>query len=121
MVASALQQAIHTHTPLGEAVCLYIRTLAKGLGANLTNEPDWQKTTFNEKTDPYSGEISLVGTWKNGNRYGTATFFPDGRVFAEYQLLVNHPEKPRKFVESVSVWGHLGALKQEANLLDLPE
>lgn len=120
-MSSTLQHAIAQHTALGEEVCAYIQHLAAGFGLPLAPAPNWQATHFEQKVDPYSQEVSLLGTWQDGSRYGTATFFPDGRVFAEYQLLIPHPQYPDKFVESVSVWGHGGALKQAVNLLDVPQ
>lgn len=120
MAANPLQQAIDAHTALGEEVCHHVQTFAGTLGLDLGGRPHWPATRFSETTDPYSREVSLVGTWQDGQRFGTATFFPDGRVFAEYQLLVPHPAQPAKFVESVSIWGRAGALKREANLLDMP-
>ncbi len=96
---------------LGVEVCLAIRRQVEKLGLEIGDEPVWAEAAFVEQADPYSGERSLVGTWRGKARYGTVTLFPDGRVFAEYQVLLPHPALPGHYVEAVQVWGRAGALK----------
>lgn len=102
---------------LGAAVCRAIREQVGKLGLDIGPEPVWELALFGSRTDPYSREESLVGTWQGSARYGTVTFFPDGRVFAEYQVLLPHPGRPDHYVEAVQVWGRAGALKGEAVLV----
>lgn len=90
---------------LGESVCAALRGQVEKLGLSIGDEPRWSEASFSERTDPFSQEISLIGTWRETMRYGTVTFFPDGRIFAEYQVLLPHPEKPEHYVESVQIWG----------------
>lgn len=90
---------------IGEAVCAALRGQVEKLGLSIGAEPIWAKATFTEKADPFSQEISLIGTWHGQQRYGTVTFFPDGRVFAEYQVLLPHPQQADSYVESVQIWG----------------
>jgi hypothetical protein len=96
---------------LGAEVCLAIRRQVEKLGLEIGDEPVWAEAGFAEQADPYTGESSLVGTWRGKARYGTVTLFPDGRVFAEYQVLLPHPALPGHYVEAVQVWGRAGALK----------
>lgn len=96
---------------LGSEVCLAIRRQVEKLGLTIGDEPVWAEASFADEVDPYSGERSLVGTWRGKARYGTVTLFPDGRVFAEYQVLLPHPAQPGHYVEAVQVWGRAGALK----------
>jgi len=95
----------------GIEVCQAIRRQVEKLGLEIGDEPVWAEACFAEQTDPYSGERSLVGTWRGKARYGTVTLFPDGRVFAEYQVLLPLPGQPGQYVEAVQVWGRAGALK----------
>lgn len=96
---------------LGNEVCLAIRRQVEKLGLTIGAEPVWAEASFADEVDPYSGERSLVGTWRGKARYGTVTLFADGRVFAEYQVLLPHPAQPGYYVEAVQVWGRAGALK----------
>lgn len=96
---------------LGNEVCQAIRRQVEKLGLTIGDEPVWAEACFADEVDPYSGERSLVGTWRGKARYGTVTLFPDGRVFAEYQVLLPHPAQPGHYVEAVQVWGWAGALK----------
>ena len=90
---------------LGEAICAALRRQVEKLGLSIGDEPDWSQASFVETVDPYSQDINLVGTWRGQARYGTVTLFSDGRVFAEYQVLLPHPKKPDSYVESVQIWG----------------
>jgi hypothetical protein len=106
---------------LGEAVCAALRAQVERLGLSIGDEPVWQAATVDMTRDPYTQESSLVATWRGGERFGTATFFPDGRVFAEYQVLLPHPCQDGQFVESVQVWGRPDALRGEAVMIAFPE
>lgn len=96
---------------LGAEICLAVRRQVEKLGLEIGDEPIWAEAAFVEQIDPFSGERSLVGAWRGKARYGTVTLFPDGRVFAEYQVLLPHPKMPGYYVEAVQVWGRAGALK----------
>ncbi len=103
---------------LGEAVCAAVRAQVEKLGLSIGDEPVWAEATFAEKTDPFSQEISRIGTWRGKRRYGTVTLFPDGRVFAEYQVLLAHPVKTGSYVESVQVWGRPEKLRGYARIVE---
>lgn len=90
---------------LGDSVCAALRRQVEKLGLSIGDEPVWAQATFVETVDPYSQEINLIGTWRGQARYGTVTIFPDGRVFAEYQVLLPHPQKAGSYVEAVQIWG----------------
>lgn len=99
---------------LGDAVCAALRGQVAKLGLSIGDEPLWADAVFAEKADPFSQEISLIGTWRGKLRYGTVTLFPDGRVFAEYQVLLPHPSKADSYIESVQIWGRPQQLRGEA-------
>jgi hypothetical protein len=103
---------------LGDKVCAAVRRQVEKLGLSIGDEPVWAKATFVEKVDPYSQQINLIGTWRGGARYGTVTIFPDGRIFAEYQVLLPHPEKEGSYVEAVQVWGFPEKLRGDAVLAE---
>lgn len=102
----------------GAAVCRAIREQVGKLGLDIGPEPVWEQAVFRSQTDPFSQETSLVGTWQGGQRYGTVTFFADGRVFAEYQVLLSHPERHDAYVEAVQVWGRPEKLRGEAVIVE---
>lgn len=96
---------------LGAEVCLAIRRQVDKLGLEIGDEPVWAEASFAEQADPYTGERSLVGIWRGKTRDGTVILFPNGRLYAEYQVLLPHPARPGYYVEAVQVWGRPGALK----------
>jgi hypothetical protein len=98
-----------------------VRQLAACFGVDLGNAPDRREAVFRLQTDPYSGETGLIGEWKGKARYGIITCFARDRVFAEYQLLIPHPQRPRQFIEALQVWGSYGELKSDAVFLEMPE
>lgn len=103
---------------LGAAVCAALRAQVAKLGLSIGDEPDWSVAVLEERRDPYSQECSLLAFWRGGARYGMATFFPDGRIFAEYQVLLPHPAQPDAYVEAVQVWGLPGQLRGDAVLVE---
>lgn len=121
---AARQQALAIHAETGRALCAAIRERAVGLGLPadcLGDKPQWDDARFTLKADPFSQEVSLYGEWQDGSRFGSVTLFPDGRVFAEYQVLEPHPQRPGQFIEAISLWGRPGAFKSEALLLEIPQ
>ncbi len=118
-----MTQAVAPGAPdpaVGALVCAALRHQAAKLGLSLGDEPVWAAASFATTKDPYSQEESLVGTWRGGQRYGTVTFFPDGRIFAEYQVLLPLPEAADRYVEAVQVWGQPDQLRGEAVIADFP-
>lgn len=104
----------------GEQLCAALRRQAQRAGVDLGDEPLWSAATLHTQLDPYSQECSIVATWRGGARFGTATFFPSGRVFAEYQVLLPAPCAPGHWVEAVQVWGALDALRGDIVLCTAP-
>jgi hypothetical protein len=102
----------------GEAVCAALRRQVEKLGLSIGCEPVWAEASFETATDPFSQEVSVVAYWRGKARFGKATFFPDGRVFAEYQVLLPHPEKDSHYVDSVQIWGRPQKLSGEAVLAE---
>jgi hypothetical protein len=96
----------------GQAVCAALRAQVERLGLSIGDEPQWAAIELVEQVDPFSQEISLVGAWR-GRRAGTLTLFPDGRVFAEYQVLLPCPGDAGRYVEAVQVWGKPPRLRGE--------
>jgi hypothetical protein len=110
----ALPSLVSTMAEQGEAVCTALRGQVEKLGLSIGDEPVWAAATFEEATDPFSQEVSVVAYWRGGQRFGKATFFPDGRIFAEYQVLLPHPEKEDSYIDSVQIWGNPKKLSGEA-------
>lgn len=96
---------------LGEAICAALRVQVEKLGLSIGAEPVWGDAHFSEAVDPFSREVSLVASWSGKLRDGKVTFFPDGRIFADYQVLLPHPQREEAFVEAVEVWGRPGELR----------
>jgi hypothetical protein len=103
---------------LGEAVCAALRSQVDKLGLSIGDEPVWAEATFEEATDPFSQEVSVVAYWRGKQRFGKANFFPDGRIFAEYQVLLPHPEKEDCYVDYVQIWGRPQKFGGEAVIAD---
>ena len=98
----------------GAAVCAALRGQVEKLGLSIGDEPVWEAASFEEATDPYSREVSIVAIWRGAARFGKATFFPDGRIFAEYQVLQANPADGDTYVDAVQVWGRPEKLRGEA-------
>lgn len=101
---------------VGEAVCAALRAQVEKLGLSIGDEPIWSQVSFEQAVDPFSQEVSAVAYWRGGSRFGKATFFPDGRIFAEYQVLQPHPSVEGHYVDYVQVWGKPEKLRGDAVL-----
>jgi len=107
----------------GEAVCVRLTDEIRKLGfpeeqiARL--RPDYAAARFETSTDPYSGETTRCGTWHDarGQRIGEIKFHGDGSFFAEFDVVLPHPEDSRWFVEGVTAWGRGDIIKAEPKLL----
>ncbi|ALG69306.2 hypothetical protein [Beggiatoa leptomitoformis] len=74
---------------------------------------------FELSRDPYDGQESLKGTWRNGKGHsvGSILFYPDGAFYAEYDIVRPHPSQEKWFVEAVTAWGRGDQVKTEPRLL----
>lgn len=75
--------------------------------------------TYVINQDPYDQSFSLSGTWldTNGYRCGEIQIRADGGIYAEVDVVRNHPTDPRWFIEAVTAWGNKQAIKTELRLL----
>ncbi|HOI51740.1 hypothetical protein ACLIIZ_15610 [Azonexus caeni] len=105
---------------IGESLCQALREQVGKLGLSIGDEPRWSAAGFETVRDPFSQEESVVAVWRGGERFGKATFFPDGRVFAEYQVLLPHPTQSGAYVDAVQVWGRPQAWRGEAVIVEYP-
>ena len=99
--------------PLGHAVCAALRQEITKLGLELPGEPDWQTARLSQRVDPYSKEVTHLASWQGEVRNGEIQFFADGRVFAEYHVLLPLPQDDTQYVEAVQVWGTAARLMGE--------
>lgn len=76
-----------------------------------------------QRADPFDQSLTRFHYWRDShnNILGSIQLHGCGRVFAEYDVLRNHPHKPGWFIESVSVWGDDSHLRSELQLLPLPD
>jgi hypothetical protein len=108
--------------PLGEAICGHLIAEIRKLGfpeEQLPLLPVFSLAAFTSPKDPFSGQESLIGTWRSlsGERLGEIKLHGDGSFYAEYDLALPHPSDTRWFVECVVAWGRDDIIKTEARLL----
>lgn len=85
--------------------------------------PAWETATFALQRDPASVEDALTGSWRGirGELRGSVVIHADGSFFAEYDILLPHPQRARWFIEAVTAWGGDAGVKAELRLLAMPE
>lgn len=115
------QKRVQAVTALGEKVCARLNDeiLKLGFAVGALPSVDWQAADFTLKRDPYSGEESVEGIWRDddGQRIGMILFHTGGSFFSEYDVSRPHPSDERWFVEAVTAWGDSDTVKAEARLL----
>lgn len=104
----------------GELVLNRIRNEAVRFGVRLDGL-QWSAGRFDRQRDPASGEDALVVVWKLDGRKVELVLRHDGNIFAECDLLIDHPQKPRFWMDTLTVWGTASALKAEPNLIEKPD
>ncbi|MBW9267873.1 MAG: hypothetical protein K1563_15220 [Candidatus Thiodiazotropha sp. (ex. Lucinisca nassula)] len=82
-----------------------------------------EEAVYRLERDPASCEYSLVGDWLDvrGFKFGTLLFHADGTFFVEQDIVRQHPQKEKWFVEAVNAWGRHEKIKVEARLIPMPE
>jgi hypothetical protein len=115
----------HLPTEAEASVCLLVDTLRSEATQYLPADklPDIRVETLDFATviDPANGKPGYEGVWRNAlnERVGKLIINSDGSYFAEYDLCVLHPLRPRWFIEAVTAWGRDGAVKAEPRLLPM--
>ena len=79
----------------------------------------FEDAEFFLKPDPYSGEQTLEGIWRDEQKMkrGSILFHSDGTFYAEWDVVSPHPNKASWFVEAVTAWGKDDLVKSEPRLL----
>ena len=95
------------------------RLVETGLEDALNVIPRPELAQYEVRVDPFDSSETLVGTWldKHGSQTGEIQVRPSGSVYAEVDVVRNHPNDGRWFVESVTAWGDRDNIKTELSLL----
>lgn len=106
--------------PTGEAVLTLLRSEAVRYGVSLPVLL-WNSARFEAQKDPSTGESALLARWQAEGRNVNLTLRPDGHIYGECDLLVDHPKRPGFWIDTLAVWGVPPGLKFEPNLIAKPE
>ena len=76
-------------------------------------------TSLDVRKDPFDGTETLYGEWHDahGQMVGNLQIRQGGQVFAEFDIILPHPTKPKWFIEAVEAWGDVNQLKTELRLI----
>ena len=120
-----LSEHITINRHLAESVCERLSEEINKLGfaaAEIKHYPNYDDASFVLIKDPYTGEYNLTCYWYDAfdkQRIGRLQFNSDGTFYAEYDVVKNHPAKPKWFVEGVTAWVKADNIKAEAKLLPM--
>ncbi|WP_317929955.1 hypothetical protein [Halioxenophilus sp. WMMB6] len=98
---------------------LRLRLTDTGMEDALNVIPRPELAQYRLQVDPFDGSETLVGTWldTHGSQTGEVQIRPNGSVYAEVDVVRDHPNDVRWFVESVTAWGNRQEIKTELRLL----
>ena len=90
-----------------------------GIKDAMTILPGPDQAEYSLQVDPFDKGETLLAVWKtpSGVRQGELQIRPDGTVFAEMDIVRDHPNDVRWFVEAVTAWGRPESIKTELRLL----
>lgn len=103
----------------GEQVLERLRAEAARHGVALPGLA-WDAAHFELQRDPASGHDALLARWQCGGRNAMLTLRPDGHVYGECDLLIDHPARPGIWMDTLAVWGLPPELRIEPNLIVKP-
>lgn len=112
-------------TEANASACLLVDTLrgeaTQYLPADKLPDIRVESLAFTTVIDPANGKPGYEGVWRNtlNERVGKVIINSDGSYFAEFDLCVLHPLRPRWFIEAVTAWGRDGRVKAEPRLLPM--
>ena len=109
-----------TARPLGELVLDRLRAQAAQYGVELVGL-NWDAARFNKQRDPATSLDALLAHWECNGRNVQITLRPDGHVYGECDLLIDHPARPGFWMDTLAVWGLPPALRCEPSLIVKPE
>jgi len=74
---------------------------------------------FELRKDPYDQSESLCAQWINGHgeKCGNLQILGNGQLYAEFDVLLDHPTDERWFIEAITAWGSNGELRTDLQLL----
>lgn len=98
-------------TMLSELSALNLDQAGEGLNSPLKN--------LEVRKDPFDGVETLYGEWRDAHNQmvGSLQIMATGKVFAEFDVVQPHPDKPKWFIEAVAAWGDINQLKTELRLI----
>lgn len=104
----------------GEAVLERLRAEAMRYGVELPGLV-WESAHFDRQRDPLSGLDALLARWQCAGRRVQLVLRPDGHVYGECDLLIDHPTRQGFWMDTLGVWGLPPALRCEPNLIAIPD
>lgn len=104
---------------LGERVLDRLRAQAAQYGVEFPGV-HWEGARFEYQRDPASGLDALVARWIRGPRQVQITLRPDGHVYGECDLQVDHPSQSGYWMDVLAIWGLAPALRCEPTLIRKP-
>lgn len=117
---SQTEQLYTQYLPLLEAVMLKAQAQLDKDGFTEALLKPLEEFKFHSEEDSFSRELVLKGRWaeNSSQRRGMLLINTDGSVMFELDLLCQHPKRPGRWAEQVSVWGRdPDSLRSEVSLL----
>ena len=118
---ATLSQKLVEEQPCMESIwaALQQELIKTGLEDAQTILPGLDLATHFIKQDPFDQSKTLHVVWrdKHGALVGEFQIRDSGAIFAEMDVIRNHPTKSKWFIEGVSAWGKKTDIKTELKLL----
>ncbi|MEW5756135.1 MAG: hypothetical protein AB1810_07500 [Pseudomonadota bacterium] len=121
MPLADLHARIKSFGGIGDRLCQSLTDYLLQLGMARDRVPriTVSDLAYSTQRDPYSGEISLHGEWRDagGMLCGSLDYRGDGTFYLEHDVLQPHPTDRRWIIEAITAWGTVENLKLEPRLM----
>lgn len=104
---------------MGEPILARFESEAARYGVRLP-KLEWAAGRFDHQRDPASGLDAVCARWNYDGRRVQLTLRPDGHVYGECDLLIDHPTKRGMWMDVLAIWGIPPELKCEPSLIAKP-
>lgn len=115
-----VEERVKQLQPIGTLICKKMQEHLKKIGINKLLGIKFEDAEYKLEKDTFSDDYALLGKWFTQSKLlcGSIVFHGDGTFFSEYDVIENHPDNDKRFIEAITAWGRDDDIKVEPRLIE---